>query len=421
MKTKYTIYCVLMTLAALSAPISAEYDIAGDVNADGRITTADSLLALRLAVGSVAPDPGRADVNADGRVGSLDALTILVMAEKTQVCVNTPEVASGTFDVTIDIYNAADLDSGQFDLTFDSSVVNVTAVHDGNIAGTTVPIVYWRLLGDGTIRVLFNLPGVVGVSGQGQIATISFEVTGSQGDASVLDISGGELVDTGAEKMPAIWIDNKVAIGGYPPADHVCNVNTGETFCFIQDAIDDLDTLDGHILEVEDGVFRENLQINKSLTVRSLNGSANCVVQGVGNCHVVRIIADCVDISGFTVMRSPESTLGGAGIHLSASYCNVSSNNCSNNEYGICLDNSCGNIISSNTCSNNRYGIHIDDSSNNSIAANNCSNNRDDGIFISGSSNNKLTGNIMFEGGIFIGGDSLSDYTQGIDETNTVN
>ncbi|RZN42790.1 MAG: hypothetical protein EF813_01125, partial [Methanosarcinales archaeon] len=407
------------------------------------ITTADSLLALRMAAGSVAPDVGRADVNADGRVNSLDALMIRMIAQKTQVCVNAPDVVSGEFDVTIDICNAVNLDSGQFDLSFDRSVVNATAVHDGNIDGRQVPIDSWGFVDAGTIRVLFNLPGVVGVSGSGQIATIRFEVTGSQGDTSVLDISGGELVDTGAEEMPAIRIDDKVIIGGYPPADQVRNVNTGETFCFIQDAIDDPDTLNGHILEVEDGVFRENVQVNKSLAVRSLNGSANCVIQGVGDSHVVRIIADCVGISGFTVMRSPESTLGGAGIYLAASYCNVSSNNCSNNEYGICLDNSCGNSISdndcsnnwcgirlynsynnsisSNTCSNNRCGIHTDDSSNNSIAANNCSNNPDDGIYISGSSNNKLTGNILSEGGIFIRGDSLSDYTQGIDEMNTVN
>ena len=44
----------------------------GDVNNDGRITTADSLLALRMAAGSVAPEMERADVNADGRVNSLD-------------------------------------------------------------------------------------------------------------------------------------------------------------------------------------------------------------------------------------------------------------------------------------------------------------------------------------------------------------
>ena len=41
MKTTYIIYCVLIALAAFSAPVPA--DIIGDANGDGRITTADRL------------------------------------------------------------------------------------------------------------------------------------------------------------------------------------------------------------------------------------------------------------------------------------------------------------------------------------------------------------------------------------------
>lgn len=33
MKTRYAIYCMLIMLAVFSTPISAEYNIAGDVNA----------------------------------------------------------------------------------------------------------------------------------------------------------------------------------------------------------------------------------------------------------------------------------------------------------------------------------------------------------------------------------------------------
>ncbi len=55
MKTKYAIYCMLIALAALSTPASAEYNITGDVNADGRIAITDSLPALRMVAGSVAP------------------------------------------------------------------------------------------------------------------------------------------------------------------------------------------------------------------------------------------------------------------------------------------------------------------------------------------------------------------------------
>ena len=213
MKTRYAIYCMLIMLAVFSTPISAEYNISGDVNADGIITTADSLLVHQIAAGGVAPDMERADVNADGRMGSLDALMILTMAQQTQVCVNAPEVVSGAFEVTIDIHNVVDLDSGQFDISFDPGVVCVTAVHAGGIAGTKVLIESWGFVDADTIRVRFNLPGAVGVSGSGQIATISFVITGSQGDTSVLDISNGLLIDTESNEISALWNDCEVVIG----------------------------------------------------------------------------------------------------------------------------------------------------------------------------------------------------------------
>ncbi len=213
MKTKYMIYCALIALAVFSAPASADDNIVGDVNNDGRITKADSLLALQMSVGSIAPDLERADVNGDGRVNSLDALMILAMVQKTQVRVNAPEVVSGAFDVTIDIYNGVDLDSGQFDLSFDSSVVNVTGVYDGNIDGATVPVDSWSFADADTIRVLFNLPGTTGVSGSGQITKISFEITGAVKDTSVLDISDGLLVDSKSNETSALWNDCDVAIG----------------------------------------------------------------------------------------------------------------------------------------------------------------------------------------------------------------
>jgi hypothetical protein len=83
MKTKYTICCVLIMLAVFSVPASADYDITrGDVNNDSRITAADSLLALQMAVGGMPLDIERADVNCDGTVSSLDSLMILMMAQE---------------------------------------------------------------------------------------------------------------------------------------------------------------------------------------------------------------------------------------------------------------------------------------------------------------------------------------------------
>jgi hypothetical protein len=50
----------------------------GDLNHDGQITSADALIALRIAA-SGAHDPA-ADVNDDNRVTSLDALMIMQAA-----------------------------------------------------------------------------------------------------------------------------------------------------------------------------------------------------------------------------------------------------------------------------------------------------------------------------------------------------
>ena len=175
------------------------------------------------------------------------------------VTVSAPPVVSGAFEVTIEIENVTDLGCGQFDLFFNSSVVNVTGVSAGNISGTAVPIDLWRLMDAGRIRVLFNLPGFTGVSGSGQIATISFETTGPEG-YSVLGISDGLLVDASAyaDTIPAIWADDMVISGENTPVNRVHNLNTGEDFSFIQDAIDDPNTRDGHVIVVGDGVYREN-------------------------------------------------------------------------------------------------------------------------------------------------------------------
>lgn len=125
-----------------------------------------------------------------------------VAAYQTNVNVNAPERVDGDFDVTIEIKNVVDLDSGQFDLYFDSSAVNVTGIDDGNIDGTTIPIDNW-VVGENKIRVLFNLPGIDGVSGSGLLATIHFKMMVS-GDC-VMEISDGLLVDTMADAIPTSW------------------------------------------------------------------------------------------------------------------------------------------------------------------------------------------------------------------------
>ena len=130
-------------------------------------------------------------------------------------------VSGNGFDVKIKIDDIDDLDSGQFDISFNSSVVNVTDldddVEDGEIGDTTVPIENCYFMNANTIRLLFNLPGVSGVGGSGTLAMIRFEVVGGDGEVSFLNLSDGLLVDKESDKITANWISGMVTIGN-PPA-----------------------------------------------------------------------------------------------------------------------------------------------------------------------------------------------------------
>lgn len=132
------------------------------------------------------------------------ALVLLAtpVAAQTSVNVNAPETMDGDFTVTIEIEDVTDVDSGQFDLHFDATAVNVTGVDDGSVGGTAIPADNWAV-DDGKVKVLFNLPGLDGVSGSGSLATIHFEtiVPG----ACEMEISDGLLVNTMAELIPASW------------------------------------------------------------------------------------------------------------------------------------------------------------------------------------------------------------------------
>ena len=135
--------------------------------------------------------------------------------DTVNVTVNAPEcVEEGEiFDVTIDVDSITDFNSGLFDLSFDSCVVNITAVADGRLDETAIPITIWAFVDSDTIRVMPELSGITGVSGSGYLTKISFEVVGNRGDRSVLDISNGMLVNTEAEEIPAEWFDDEIRIG----------------------------------------------------------------------------------------------------------------------------------------------------------------------------------------------------------------
>jgi parallel beta-helix repeat protein len=168
----------------------------------------------------------------------------------------------------------------------------------------------------------------------------------------------------------------------YPDAD----------FTRIQDAVNAASS--GDMIIVYPGTYTENVDVTKSLTIRSSSGNPiDTIVQAENsNDHVFEVTEDYVNISGFMVKGV--SGGGMAGIWLyDSSNSTIYSNNVSNNYHGICLYSSSNNTLTSNIANSNvGDGIYLSNSSNNNIYNNKASNNNC-GIAISYYSNNNILTN----------------------------
>jgi PGF-CTERM protein len=133
-----------------------------------------------------------------------------VIAQAVEVRVNAPEYVEegATFVATIDVDSVTDFNSAQFDLSFDSSVVEVIYIKDGEINGEEVPIFGWSFMNAETVRPIVMMGQGEGVSGSGYLAEIEFKVKGDEGVESVLDISNGMLRDKKG-KVHLFTIDKK--------------------------------------------------------------------------------------------------------------------------------------------------------------------------------------------------------------------
>jgi len=98
----------------------------------------------------------------------------------------------------------------------------------------------------------------------------------------------------------------------------VHNLNTTINYDTIQAAIDAPQTLCGHTIFVEEGIFYENLVMNKSLTLIGENSSTTIIDGNGQHACIVNIVADDVVMSGFTMRNNRDYP----GIYLeNSSYC----------------------------------------------------------------------------------------------------
>jgi parallel beta-helix repeat protein len=200
----------------------------------------------------------------------------------------------------------------------------------------------------------------------------------------------------------------------------IVDINGSGNFTSIQDAIDSASA--GDTLRVRAGTYFENVVINKTI---SLIGESNktTIVDGNGKGVVIKITANWVNVSGFSIMNSsgvPIPSDTPSGIKLNGpSNCKISNCNIFKNKYGIQHGYSSSNTIVNNSISNNKYGI-LQEHSNSNMIANNSILNNDEGIVLRQSSNlNTIANNFILNncGGLFGDGCGINLY---ISSSNTI-
>jgi len=171
-----------------------------------------------------------------------------------------------------------------------------------------------------------------------------------------------------------------------------------------------------------------------NITIRDLtltNNSEGVLLVGTSSSRIENVTASnngygiLLFSSSYNMLKSNMASNNHHGIYLFSSSDNtIQSNTANSNDWsGIYMLYSSDNTLMNNNASNNLYGIHLWQRSNdNNVLTNNTASNNYYGIYLYSSSDNTLKSNTMFGNTYNFGvyGGSLSEYTQNIDTSNTV-
>jgi parallel beta-helix repeat protein len=190
------------------------------------------------------------------------------------------------------------------------------------------------------------------------------------------------------------------------PNDYpVHNLDTSLNYTTIQEAIDAPETLNGHTISVDSGIYFEHVYINKSISLVGENRSTT-IIDGNDTGTVIAVYADFAMVRGFSIQHSGFFVGLPSGIEVGSSNCTIIGNTIVLNKGGISLLFGGNHTISNNIISSSYYGINIIYSENNKIFHNSFLNNTQH-VYITGSIN-------IWDNGYPSGGNYWSDYA-GVD------
>jgi len=141
-------------------------------------------------------------------------------AAEVTVSADAPALVSpdSDFTVNLNITEVTDFDACNYDFSYDSAVLRLDNVTSGLIGATTIPVDVYNEISPGTYRVIQNVPGIMGVTGSGYLAVLSFHVLGAEGDSSAITFSNGVIASSLAEEITATWAGGSVEVAVTPVA-----------------------------------------------------------------------------------------------------------------------------------------------------------------------------------------------------------
>ena len=136
----------------------------------------------------------------------LAAPDLVVANDDTTIKIGLPaQIKAGEeFAAVVNINQVKDFNAANYDIKFDSTILSLQKIEDGQIGKQIIGISMWREIEPGRIRVIHDLSGISGASGSGTLAKITFKCL--RETSTTISFENGVLSNIYAQEIAVTWI-----------------------------------------------------------------------------------------------------------------------------------------------------------------------------------------------------------------------